>query len=82
MPRTIDEVVENAQLRHRNQIVEIDHPVAGKVSTAGVTMKLSDTPLEIRRPPPTLGQHTVDVLSDWLSLSSSRIKDLMDDAVV
>lgn len=79
---TIDEVVENAQLRHRNQIVEIDHPVAGKVSTAGVTMKLSDTPLEIRRPPPTLGQHTVDVLSDWLSLSSSRIKDLMDDAVV
>ncbi|WLR99420.1 MULTISPECIES: CaiB/BaiF CoA transferase family protein [Shinella] len=79
---TIDEVVENAQLRHRNQIVEIDHPVAGKVSTAGVTMKLSDTPLEIRRPPPTLGQHTVDVLSDWLSLSSSRIRDLMDDAVV
>lgn len=79
---TIDEVVENPQLRHRNQIVEIDHPVAGKVSTAGVTMKLSDTPLTIRRPPPTLGQHTTEILGNWLALSDIQIKDLMDEAVV
>jgi crotonobetainyl-CoA:carnitine CoA-transferase CaiB-like acyl-CoA transferase len=79
---TIEEVVHNPQLRHRNQIVEIDHPLAGKVSTAGVTMKLSDTPLEIRRPPPTLGQHTTEVLSDWLALSESRIKELMDGATI
>lgn len=79
---TIDEVVENPQLRHRNQIVEIDHPVAGKISTAGVTMKLSDTPLTIRRPPPTLGQHTTEILGDWLALSDIQIKDLTDEAVV
>ena len=79
---TINEVVENPQLRHRNQIVEIDHPVAGKLATAGVTMKLSETPLEIRRPPPTLGQHTTEVLTDWLSLPDVRIKELMDDAVI
>lgn len=79
---TIDEVVENPQLRHRNQIVEIDHPVAGKISAAGVTMKLSDTPLTIRRPPPTLGQHTTEILGDWLALSDIQIKDLTDEAVV
>lgn len=79
---TIDEVVENPQLRHRNQIVEIDHPAAGKVSMAGVTMKLSDTPLTIRRPPPTLGQHTAEILAGWLGLSDIQIKELMDEAVV
>lgn len=79
---TIDEVVENPQLRHRNQIVEVEHPVAGKVSTAGVTMKLSDTPLTIRRPPPTLGQHTAEILGDWLEMSEMQISELMNEAVV
>jgi len=79
---TIDEVVENPQLRHRNQIVDIDHPVAGRVSMAGVTMKLSDTPLEIRRPPPTLGQHTTEILSDWLLLSDMDIEALIEANVI
>lgn len=79
---TIDEVVENPQLRHRNQIVDIDHPVAGRVSMAGVTMKLSDTPLEIRRPPPTLGQHTTEILSDWLLLSAMDIEALIEANVI
>ena len=79
---TIDEVVENPQLRHRKQIIEIDHPVAGKVSTAGVTMKLSDTPLTIRMPPPTLGQHTAEILTDWLALPDSDIRELQDEGVL
>lgn len=79
---TIDEVVLNPQLHHRDQIVEIDHPVAGKVSTAGVTMKLSDTPLTIRRPPPALGQHTAEILQDWLSLSEIEVSALMDENVI
>ncbi|WP_029620292.1 CaiB/BaiF CoA transferase family protein [Pseudorhizobium marinum] len=79
---TIDEVVENPQLRHRDQIVEIDHPTAGKVSTAGVTMKLSDTPLSIRRPSPTLGQHTSEILLEWLALTDRQIEELMEDAVI
>jgi len=79
---TMDEVVTNPQLLHRQQIVEIDHPVAGKVNTAGVTMKLSDTPLTIRRPPPTLGQHTTEILDEWLGASGAKIQELMDEGVV
>ena len=45
-------------------------------------MKLSDTPLTIRRPPPTLGQHTAEVLEEWLGASEVAIKDLMDEGVV
>ncbi|MFI3905362.1 CaiB/BaiF CoA transferase family protein [Ochrobactrum sp. S1502_03] len=79
---TIDEVVANPQLLHRQQIVEIEHPTVGKVNTAGVTMKLSDTPLTIRRPPPTLGQHTAEVLNEWLGKNESEIARLINDGIV
>lgn len=79
---TIDEVVNNPQLLYRKQIVEIDHPVAGRINTAGVTMKLSDTPLAIRRPPPTLGQHTTEVLEEWLGVSEEKIAALMEEGIV
>lgn len=61
----IDEVVTNPQLLARNQIVEIEHPVAGRYSTHGVTVSLSATPGEIRRAPPILGAHTEEVLREW-----------------
>ena len=70
---TMKDVVENPQLRHRDQITEIDHPTAGKITLAGVTMKMSDTPLTIRRPPPCLGEHTDDILGEWLGLGSNLI---------
>jgi crotonobetainyl-CoA:carnitine CoA-transferase CaiB-like acyl-CoA transferase len=79
---TIDEVVTNPQLLHRQQIVEIDHPTVGKINTAGLTMKLSETPLTIRRPPPTLGQHTAEILGEWLGVTDVKIKELMDEGVV
>ncbi|MFP6558903.1 CaiB/BaiF CoA transferase family protein [Paraburkholderia sp. B3] len=62
---TIDEVVQNPQLQARGQIVDIDHPVAGRYTTHGVTVKLSDTPGSVRRPPPTVGQHNEEVLREW-----------------
>lgn len=62
---TLDEVVQNPQLLAREQIVDIDHPVAGRYTTHGVTVKLSDTPGSIRRPPPTVGQHSEEVLREW-----------------
>ncbi|WP_454643785.1 CaiB/BaiF CoA transferase family protein [Bradyrhizobium liaoningense] len=65
---TIPEVANNPQLRHRGQIVEIDDPVSGKVTMQGVTIKLSRTPLSIRLPMPEVGQHTDDVLYNWLGI--------------
>lgn len=63
---TIPEVANNPQLRHRGQIVDIDDPVSGKVTMQGVTIRLSETPLTIRHPMPQVGQHTEEVLREWL----------------
>jgi crotonobetainyl-CoA:carnitine CoA-transferase CaiB-like acyl-CoA transferase len=79
---TPDEVVENPQLLHREQIVEVEHPKVGKIAMAGVTMRLGDTPLAIRRPPPLLGEHTGDILRDWLDLSPDAVALLERDEVV
>lgn len=63
----IGEVIDNPQLRHRGQIVDIEHPKVGTYTTHGVTVKLHDTPGRITRPAPMLGEHTEEVLSEWLS---------------
>ena len=72
----ISDVVADPQLRHRNQIVELDVPSAGKVPMHGLSIKFSGTPGSIRRPPPRIGEHTDEVLADWAGYSSDKIAAL------
>jgi CoA:oxalate CoA-transferase len=63
---TVDKVIENEQVLARDMIVEVEHPVAGKLKMPGIPVKLSATPGEILTPAPTLGQHTDEVLKEFL----------------
>lgn len=63
---TVADVAENPQLRHRGQIVDIDDPHSGTVTMQGVTIKMSGTPLTIRRHMPAVGEHDDEILSEWL----------------
>jgi crotonobetainyl-CoA:carnitine CoA-transferase CaiB-like acyl-CoA transferase len=58
------EVFQDPQIRHQQMLVEMPHPVHGKVKLLGMPVKLSDTPGEFRLPPPLLGQHTEDILRE------------------
>jgi crotonobetainyl-CoA:carnitine CoA-transferase CaiB-like acyl-CoA transferase len=42
-------------------IEDVDHPVAGRVHTLGFPLKMSDTPLRVRRAPPLLGEHATEI---------------------
>lgn len=78
---TIDEVVKNPQLRHRGQIVDV--PFAGmNIPMQGVTIHLSDTPLEIRRPLPMVGEHNADVLAGWLRYDRGRLDLLREQGAL
>jgi len=57
-----DEVERDPHLIHRRMIVEVEHPEVGKVKQTGISIKLSETPGRIRRPPPGKCQHTDEVL--------------------
>jgi CoA:oxalate CoA-transferase len=58
------------------------HPTAGVIQQLGLPVKLSATPGAIRRPPPTLGQHTADVLAGDLGLDVTEIERLRAAGVV
>ncbi len=57
-----DEVERDPHLIHRQMIVEVEHPEIGKVKQAGISVKLSETPGQIRRPAPRRCEHTDEVL--------------------
>ena len=63
-------------------IVESEHPVAGKVKIVGVPVKLSETPGSVREPAPLLGQHTDEVLHEYLGMPDGEIAALRQAGVI
>ena len=59
------EAFAHPQIQAREMAVEVDHPKAGRVRILGIPPKLSATPGKVRRPAPTLGQHTDEVLREF-----------------
>jgi formyl-CoA transferase/CoA:oxalate CoA-transferase len=79
---TIDRVVAHPQVAARGVLVESDHPVAGRVRSVGPPVRMSDTPGRVRAPAPLLGEHTEEVLSSRLGLTSAEIARLRDAGVI
>ena len=77
----IADVYADPQVQARQMMVEMEHPQAGRVRNIGIPVKLSDTPAEIRRPAPTLGQHTDEVLSE-LGYTPAEIAALRESGAV
>jgi len=61
---TVDEVANDPHLRHRQMIVDVPQPGKEPRRQVGVMVKLSETPGEIRRPGPELGQDTPEILKE------------------
>lgn len=70
------------QVRHRKMVAEVPHPTIGTLRLAGIPIKYSETPGAIRRHPPLLGEHTVEVLSEVLGLSAVEIDALKKKGAV
>jgi len=66
----------------RDMVTAVEHPTAGTVKMLGIPFRFSDTPANIRRAPPTLGQHTEAVLRDELGFSDARIDALRAEKVI
>jgi crotonobetainyl-CoA:carnitine CoA-transferase CaiB-like acyl-CoA transferase len=62
--RSLTEALADPQVEANQMMVEFDHPVAGTCHTVAAPIHLSRTPASVLRPPPTLGQHTVELRSD------------------
>jgi crotonobetainyl-CoA:carnitine CoA-transferase CaiB-like acyl-CoA transferase len=76
------QVFDDPQLRHREVLREVDHALAGRMPVVANPLKFSQTPIEYRRGPPLLGEHTVEVLRDVLGLADADIDVLTRRKVI
>ncbi|MBI3376041.1 MAG: CoA transferase [Betaproteobacteria bacterium] len=79
---TLEQVFQEPQAIARGLKFELPHPIAGKVQLTRSPMRFSETPIEHTVPPPTLGQHTADVLQGMLGMSDDEILRLRSEGVV
>lgn len=78
--RTPEEVMQDPHLRAVGFLREVDHPVAGPMTTFGVPSTWSDSQPDIRREPPLQGEHSAEVLAE-LGLADSEIAALFEHRV-
>ncbi|XP_068940496.1 succinate--hydroxymethylglutarate CoA-transferase isoform X2 [Petaurus breviceps papuanus] len=76
------EVFAEPQVLHNGLIMEMDHPTVGKISVPGPAVRYSGFTMDEPKPPPLLGQHTVEVLTTSLGYDDSTIRDLLRAGVV
>ena len=76
------QVFSEPQALARGLRMELPHPSAGKVSLVRSPMRFSETQVEHGVPPPTLGQHTDEVLRGLLKKEASEIAELRSEGIV
>ncbi len=79
----LEQVFDNEQIKARGMTVEMPHPHAkGPVNLIANPLKLSETPVRYDRSPPTLGQHTAEVLKELLNATDKELHDLKLERVI
>ena len=66
----------------REMVETVEHPTGGELKMLGIPFRFSDTPASVRRPPPTLGQHTDEILTQELGLGAAAIAELRAQKIV
>ncbi|MGZ5147551.1 MAG: CaiB/BaiF CoA transferase family protein, partial [Burkholderiales bacterium] len=78
----IEQVFAEPQVVARGMRIDLPHPTAGTVPLVASPMRFSATPLEHKVPPPTLGQHTIEILRDILGKDAAAIAKLRESRIV
>ncbi|MFC1995503.1 CaiB/BaiF CoA transferase family protein, partial [Chloroflexota bacterium] len=79
--RKVGEVLEDENLQARSMVVAKKHPTAGEIKLLGNPVKMPQMPIEISSSPPSLGQHTAEILKE-LGYSDQEIETLKSKGIV
>ena len=77
----VDDVVNNPQVQARNMIAQLSHPNVPDLKIPNSPLKLAETPPDLRRPPPLLGQHNAEILAE-LGYETEAIAELQRKGVI
>lgn len=75
------QVFEDAQIRHRGIRMDLSHATSGTAPTLRSPLRLSKTPVR-HQAPPTLGQHTAEVLRELLGAEADMLETLRQASVI
>ena len=82
---TLDNALSDPQVVYRDMVINIKHALGGVVKLVGDPIKMSGAShkaKEIFRSPPTLGQHTEEILTELLGYSKDEIEELRTEGVI
>jgi succinate---hydroxymethylglutarate CoA-transferase len=79
---SVAEALDDPQTAARQMVETVEHPTVGVLKMLGIPFKFSHTACSVRRPPPTLGQHSEEILSGELGLDDKAIADLRRQKVI
>src|SRR5262249_52735392 len=78
----VAEALDDPQPAARDMIETIEHSTVGALKMLGIPFKFLDTPCSVRRPPPTLGEHSDEILTGELGLDDEAIAELRQAKVI
>jgi glutaryl-CoA transferase len=79
---SVKQAFDDPQTSARRMIETVEHPKAGPLKVIGTPFKFSDTPTSVRCAPPTLGEHTEELLRGELGYSEAQIAQLRAEKIV
>lgn len=66
----------------RNMVTEVEHPACGPIKLVNTPIKYSEATPGIRSPPPTLGQHTDEILGSLLDYEEADIARMKSEGII
>jgi crotonobetainyl-CoA:carnitine CoA-transferase CaiB-like acyl-CoA transferase len=79
---SVAQALDDPHTAARAMIETIEHPTVGALKMLGIPFKFSDTACSVRRPPPSLGEHSEEILAGELGLDDKAIAELRRDKVI
>ncbi len=80
--KTVDQLLDDPQVKAREMVKSIEYPGLGEVPVPGVTVKLSLTPGTVKGPSPGLGEHNQEVYSTVLGFSPEELTRLKKEGII
>jgi formyl-CoA transferase len=79
---SVQEIAENEHYNARGSIATMEHPRLGSLKVPAVVPRMSNTPTRRLEPAPELGEHTAEILADWLGMDALAIDTLTSHGVI
>ena len=76
------DALNDEQVKHRNMIVEVEHPDGGFIKMPGNPVKMSYTNEESYSSPPHLGTDTREILKNWSKYEDDKIESLENEKII